>query len=113
MIDLTRIRDLVEAGVDRLAFDVRGETIEPDRLSASGPAVMRVDEPTDAVKRVDGDRIVGSVDRETLWAVRWFELDREVVLELGTGTIRPGELIEAVKEAGHRWRVIPAIPSDP
>jgi len=112
VIDLTRITDLVEAGVDRLGFDATGEVIEPDLLSTGGPAVLRVDGVTDAVKLVSGDRVVGPVDRETLWSVHWFELDVEVVLELGTTHIEPDDLIEAVKTAGHDWRVIPVSPSD-
>lgn len=110
---MARIKVLVEAGVERLGFDAAGEAIEPDLLATGGPAVLRVGNVTDAVKLVDEGRIVGPVDRDTLWAVRWFELDREVVLKLGSVEIEPGELIEAVEASGHRWQVIPVSPSDP
>ena len=113
MIDLTLTRDLLEAGVDRLGFDSTGEVIEPGLLSGEGPAVLRVDDVTDAVKLVDKGMVVGPVDRDMLWAVHWFELDRDVLLGLGDTRIEPGDLIEAVEALGHVWQVIPVIPSDP
>lgn len=113
MIDLTLIRDLLEAGVDRLGFDATGEVIEPDRLSGNGPAVLRVDDVTDAVKLVDDGMVVGPVDRDTLWEVQWFELDRAVLLKLSGARTEPGDLIEAVEAAGHVWEVIPVSSSAP
>lgn len=113
MIDLTQIRDLVDAGADRLVFDSAGEPMKRNHPTSGGPAVLHVADVEEAVKRVDGGTIVESLNRETLWGVRWFELDSEVILELGTGTIQPGELIEAVREIGHQWQVVPVSPSDP
>ena len=113
VIDLALMRDLVEGGADRIVFDTDGEAIEAEDSSAVGPAVLLVDEVTDAVKQVEGDRIIGSLDRKNLWAIRRFELDREVVLDLDTGTVGPEELVEVVKAAGYRWRVVPVSPSDP
>jgi len=113
VIDLTPIHDLVEAGAERIGFDSNGVPIDDGRLSTAGSAVLHVAAVEEAVKRVEGETIVESVNRETLWSVRWFELDRALVLELGAGRFQPGDLIEAVKTMGHQWKVIPVSPSDP
>jgi hypothetical protein len=111
VIDLAAVLELVEAGAERISWS-RGKT-EPVPSGGAGPAVLVVTEVTDAVKKVEGGRVVGSLDRDGLWAIRSIELDSDVFRRLSTERMDVAALIEKVDEAGYRWRVIPLSPSDP
>jgi hypothetical protein len=76
----------------------------PPKLAVPGLVVRVV---TEAVKRVEGDRLVGDLDRDGLWAVLGFILDEDVVSSLGDRDYTTAELIRAVESAGYRWQPTP------
>ena len=106
MAEVISLETLREALVgDRVAFDKHGTVLELEIADEAGPALLLVSEVTDAVKRLEDDRVVGSVDRGQLWAVDVIVLDRSVLDQLGTGSMRPEEVVEAVSAAGYAWEV--------
>ena len=81
--------------------------------SPGDPAILIVREVTEAVKRVEGEEVVGSVDRDELWAVKEIVLDREVVLKLSDDLDSASGLIMAVTNAGCLWTTVRATSSSP
>lgn len=106
MIDIPALRELVEAGEARVAFDVTGVILEAGDVSASGSAVLVASPLTEAVKVVADGLVHESLDRDTIWSVDGFVLGRDVLAALEAGVTTAGELIEAVTRAGFEWRVI-------
>jgi hypothetical protein len=104
---------LVDSGADRVVFEA--DSSVPLAVPAGGiaPAVLFVDKVTDAVKDVDGGRVVGSRDRDGLWQVGRIELDRELVISLPSGSLDLGGVVEGVRSAGYTWRVVEVSPSAP
>lgn len=73
----------------------------PEELPVPGLLVGIVNE---AVKQVNGGRLIADLDRDSLWAVRGFVLDMTIIQALGDGEFSASELIGAVSAAGFRWR---------
>lgn len=73
----------------------------PEELPVPGLLVALV---TEAVKRVQGGRLIADLDRDSLWAVRGFVLDMTILDALGDGEFSAFDLIGAVSAAGFRWR---------
>ena len=59
---------------------------------------------TEAVKQVNGGRLIADLDRDSLWAVRGFVLDMTIIQALGDGEFTASDLIGVVSAAGFRWR---------
>jgi hypothetical protein len=69
---------------------------------------------TEAVKQVEAEMVVRSVDRDALWAVMGFLLDRKVVSMLTDDVESVAGLIRAVRDAGFDWHAVcPAPPESP
>ncbi len=106
MLDIPAIRDAA-ADHRRVMLDADGNLRPSGDFSfPDSPAVLIVGDVTEAVKRVEEDAVIGPIDRDELWAVKGFILDREVVDDLPLQLESPADLIEAVKEAGYRWVAI-------
>ena len=88
-----------------MAFDEHGVVLDVAIPEAAGPATFLVSPVTDAAKRVEGDRVVESIDREEIWWVEAFVLDRQVLDRLGDGSMSAMELLKAVRAAGYEWGV--------
>lgn len=108
MIDMPALRNLVEAGELTVVVDAAGEIVYRGGVSEEGPALLITSPLTDAVKVVAGGLVHESLDRDILWSIEAFVLAREVVLALDESVSTPGELIEAVTNAGFEWRAISA-----
>jgi hypothetical protein len=100
-----RLSELPDAR--RVAFDVEGRSLPIQPTEGHGPAVMLVSEVTEAVKEVSGDRVTGAVDRDDLYRVVGFELDRRVIDQLAPEDLTAEQLIVAVEAMGHVWEPIP------
>jgi hypothetical protein len=72
----------------------------PKELPVPGLLVGTV---TEAVKQVEGGRLIADLDRNTLWAVHGFVLDKKILDALGDGQFSAFDLIRAVSAAGFRW----------
>lgn len=81
-----------------------GEVIDMTIPKNIGPAAFIVGAVTDAVKNHQAGMITGSVDRDTLWTVEAFALNRVVVRRL-EGEMTPMELYQAVLDLGLVWQV--------
>jgi hypothetical protein len=58
---------------------------------------------SDAVKHVEGDRVIYDLDRSQLWAVQGIAIDRAIVETLPEGSFTMAEVIQLVAAAGHVW----------
>lgn len=81
-----------------------GEVIEMEIPKNIGPATFIAGPVTDAVKTQSEGLIIGSIDRDTLWAVEAFALNRVVVRHLD-GVLTPLELYQAVVDMGLAWQI--------
>ena len=81
-----------------------GQFIDMEIPRSIGPATLLVRPVTDALKRVEGTRIVDSVSRDEVWSVDGFALNR-VVLNKLSGELTPQGLYEAVRETRLSWQV--------
>lgn len=81
-----------------------GEIVDMKIPKNIGPATFIVGAVTDAVKTHEGGMITGSLDRDTLWTVEAFALNRVVVRRL-EGEMTPMELYQAVLDSGLAWQV--------
>ncbi|MGH8916047.1 MAG: hypothetical protein ACRDZM_16240 [Acidimicrobiia bacterium] len=108
MIDTQAVLRMAESTRGIVVVDTHGATVDSDRLPADlhVPGLL-VEKVSEAVKRLEGGRVVEFLDRDTLWSVRGFVLDAEVLGAVADGGhITPGELIDAVIAAGFEWRPI-------
>lgn len=107
MISSQGLRQLLDARRDRLVIDQAGDPSEFEGLPDDAPipaiVVMSV---TEAVKQVQGDMIIHYVNRDAIWAVEGFLLDRPVVSSLPDDVDSAAGLIEAVRRAGHEWHAV-------
>ena len=74
----------------------------PDDLPAPSLLVAPVSE---AVKRVEGDRLAEDLDRSRLWLVRGIAVDRVVMESVPDGSYTMTDLIRQVEAAGHAWGI--------
>lgn len=91
---------------DWVAFDGGGEPIEVEIPKTIGPAAFLVTPVTDAVKRVDGDR-VESLDRDQMWAVEAIVLNRVVLRKLDDEEFETEDFLMAVRDLGYSWQISP------
>ena len=88
-----------------VVVDHSGEPMDrlglPDALPVPGLLVSTVKE---AVKQVHAGRLIGDLDRDSLWAVAGFVLDITVLDALGEGAYSAADLIRAVTAAGFDWK---------
>ena len=91
---------------DRAVFDKDGNLLDIEIPSELGPAALLVAPVTDAVKRVDDDR-VESLDRDQMWLVEAIVLHRDILDRLEDREMIAGDLLTAVRDAGHSWQVSP------
>lgn len=80
-----------------------GEIVEMEIPSGIGPATLIVGAVTDALKVREGRLITGSLDRDEVWAVEAFAINR-VVLDRLEGVMEPMDLYRAVVDIGLAWR---------
>lgn len=104
MISIRRLREHLVG--DWVAFDRHGTAVDYVVPKDIGPATLSVSDVTDALKRVDdADRVVGSVDRNTVWSVDAIVLNSIVLRRLPEETYEAEELIQAVRDIGFSWQI--------
>lgn len=108
MIDIRALRKLAEGGLNHLDIDHSGALVDWGELKVKGPAVLIAVAVTDAVKLVGNGLVLESVDRDNLWSIQGFRLEREVLLALGDELSDPEPLVTAVAAAGFPWQVVDA-----
>ena len=110
---VSTIRRLLGDGRDRLVIDAHGRPLELSLSDDIGPAAVVVAPPSDAVKVVSEDgTVVESLDRDDLWAVEAFVLDRALAQAWDRDVTSPLELFQLVRRAGHSWQWVSRDPSD-
>lgn len=106
MISIERLREQLDG--DWVAFDKQGHLVDYDVPNDVGPATMSVSPITDALKEVDdADRVVGAVDKNSVWSVDAIVLNTIVLRRLPDETYTAEELIRAVRDAGFAWQISP------
>jgi hypothetical protein len=101
MIDSRELRRRTADGAV-VTVDLEGRYIESPDDEAHIPSLL-VAPVTDAVKLVDGDRLIADLDRSLLWSVRAIAVDHSVAESLPDGAFTLTELIHEVEAAGHNW----------
>lgn len=106
VISIEQLRDQLDG--DWVAFDSHGEVVDYVVPKDIGPATLSVSPMTDAMKQVDeADRVVGSVDKNSVWSVDAIVLNSIVLKRLPDATFTAEDLIEAVRDAGFAWQISP------
>ena len=114
MITSEVLRQIAADGPGRLAIGHSGELVEIDGLPEPAPIpALVVEEVTEAVKQVEAGMVTRYLNRETLWAVTGFLLDREVVAHLPDGVDSAEGLIQAVRDAGYEWQAVLPLTVEP
>jgi hypothetical protein len=107
VIDIPALRGALSVDQDWVIVEPGGTPLDWTVPPNAGPATLLVSRVTDAVMRIEPDGLFGgSVDRERLWAVDAFLLNRVVLDELRCGPVDPQELLDAVRETGIAWQVV-------
>ena len=91
------VERFLDSGEQRYVASVGEDLI--DEAGGSSEAVVFVKKPTDAVKSVAGSRVVGSLDRDTMWEIVGFSLSRRVVSDVLVGESEE-RWLAALAEAG-------------
>lgn len=105
VISIVQLRAADDA--DPVVFDVSGTAVSPDVTLEGGPAVLVVSEPTEALKMVDRDDVLGEpVDRSAMWIIDAVVLGREVLDRIDADELTIDDLLETVRGLGYEWRVV-------
>lgn len=81
-----------------------GEIIDIEIPKDIGPATLMVGPVTDALKSHDGRLLTGAIDRDRVWGVEAFALNRVVVRRLDVEELTPLELCETVTSWRLAWQ---------
>jgi hypothetical protein len=101
------LREIAADGPDTMVIGHSGELVEIGGLPEPAPIpALVVEVVTEAVKQVEAGMVIRYLNRETLWAVTGFLLDREVVARLPDGVDSAAGLIQAVRDAGYEWQAV-------
>jgi len=73
----------------------------PADLPVPGLLVRAV---TEAVKQLEAGRLIDDLDRDMMWAIEGFILDKGVLEALPHGVYSGEQFIGAVVDAGFTWR---------
>ncbi|HEX9863578.1 MAG TPA: hypothetical protein VGC03_01275 [Acidimicrobiia bacterium] len=114
MISSETLRLVARGGSGPVLIDNSGQPYQIDGLpdDASVPSLV-VGKVTEAVKQVETGTVVKYLNRDALWAVEGFLLDRDVVDSLPDDVDSPERLIDAVREAGFEWHAVIPMASEP
>jgi hypothetical protein len=108
MISSGRLREIAAASpsLTPTGVDVDGEEMSLDTLSERSVPGLVVGSVTEAVKRLEGSKVVEHVDRDTLWQVEGFVLDRSIIDRLPDDIESVRQLIDAVTGLGLEWGLV-------
>lgn len=95
---------------DWVLVDPEGMILEGQVPGDVGPATLLVEPVVDALKRLGPEGLLDRhLDRESVWAVSAFALNRVVIERLGDGEHTARELHDAVVAAGFKWQLKPLV----
>ncbi len=95
-------------GSSVLIVDVDGRPLDTDRLPEDLPVPgLLVRALTEAVKQVEAGRLINDLDRDAMWAIEGFILDKDLLEGLPDGVYSGEQFIEVVVDAGFTWRPAP------
>ena len=105
MVETFESKQRLDTGGDCVLFDSKGvalaATVPPD----IGPATLLVAPVTDALNTTTSAGLVDqSLDRDDIWAVKGYALNRVVVDRLESSTMTPRQLVEAVSKLRFGWQ---------
>jgi hypothetical protein len=108
MISSGRLRQIAAASSNfhPIWVDVDGEEMSLDSESEPSVPVLVVSSVTEAVKRLEGSKVAEHVDRDTLWQVEGFVLDRSIIDRLPDDIESADQLIDAVTRLGLEWSLL-------
>jgi hypothetical protein len=95
---------LARTDADPLVIDNSGTLVVGPPPAGVGRASLLVGEVVDAVKVVEGDRVVGSRDREGLFRLEGVVVARELLEAIGDVDAGLPAIIEAVTGLGETWK---------
>lgn len=105
---MRRISDLLfETDADPVPIDADGSRLEATVPEGLGPATLLVGPVVDAVKLVEDGRVVGSLDRDDLYAVAGVVVARSLLESIAETELSLPAIIEAAAMLGHRWESHP------
>ncbi len=108
MLTVSRLQELLGEDQDWIVVRPTGEPVDMEIPPNIGPATLLVSTVTDALKTVSEDGFVdGSLDREAVWGVEAFALNRVVVRRLEGGEMSALDLYRAVIGLRLGWQVSP------
>lgn len=107
MVISQALREFAETELGRIWITSSGELSEFDGLPEDTliPALV-VGHVTEAVKQIETGTITQYLNRDALWAVQGFVLDRQVISSLPDGVDSAADLVEAVTRAGYEWQTV-------
>jgi hypothetical protein len=95
---------LARTDADPLVIDNSGTLVVWPLPAELGRATLLVGEVVDAVKVVEGDRVVGSRDRDGLFRLEGVVVARELLEAIGDVDARLPVIIDAVTDLGETWK---------
>lgn len=106
MVSIQELKKRLADGGDWVVFDSDGDPMDLSVPPDIGPATLLVGPVTDAVKTTTPAGLVDrSLDRDDIWAVEGFALNRVVVDRLEAGVMSPDQLYEAVNALRLGWQI--------
>lgn len=105
VLTVSRLQELLGEDQDWIVVRPTGEPVDMEIPADIGPATLLVSPMTDALKSLSEDGFVdGSLDREAIWGVEAFALNRVVVRRLEGDEMSARDLYEAVIGLHFGWQ---------
>lgn len=110
MVSILELKERLADGGDWVLFDSKGAELDLPVPVDIGPATLLVGPVTDAVKTTTPEGMVDrSLDRDEIWAVEGYALNRVVIDRLEPLVMTADELYEAVTALRLGWQVKPLV----
>lgn len=108
MVNILELKQSLADGGDWVLFDPYGETLDLPVPPDVGPATLLVGPIADAVKTMTpGGMVERSLDRDDIWVVEGYALNRVVIDRLEPVVMSMNELYEAVTALRLGWQIKP------
>jgi len=106
VVSIIELKERLAAGGNWVLVDSQGGSMDMSIPRDLGPATLLVAPVTDALKTTSCDGFVDrSLNRDDIWAVKGFVLNRVVVDRLEPIAMDPRQLYEAVSDLRMGWQV--------
>jgi len=106
VVSILDLKKRLADGGDWVLFDSRGDPIDILVPPDIGPATLLVGPVIEALKTTTSDGLVDqSLNRDDIWAVEGFALNRVVVDRLESSVMSPREIYDAVSNLRYGWQV--------